>query len=101
MTTRPKLRVGRHLLPGLIAAGLFVLFAVSILRSEFAEPMGFPEEASVVGNIGLALLNIEGAIPAEGFLVALIAIAVVLDAALGGAVMLASRDEEADEGGDA
>lgn len=94
MTTRPRLRLGRHLLPGIVAIGLFVVFAVTILRAEFAEPAGFPEDESIIENIGFALLNIDaGAIPAEGFLVALIAIAVVLDAALGGAVMLATRDE--------
>lgn len=101
MTTRPRLRLGRHLLPGLIAVGLFVVFVVAIIRSEFPEPTGFPVEESIVANIGFALLNIDaGAIPVEGFLVALIAIAVVLDAALGGAVMLASRDEEFESRGE-
>lgn len=98
MTTRPQLRIGRHLLPGVLAVGIFAVFVSVIARSDFGASEGFPDEESIIENIGFALLNIDaGAIPAEGFLVALIAIAVVLDAALGGAVMLASRD---DEGGD-
>lgn len=99
MTSRPQLRIGRQLAPGLIAVALFVLFVVAILRSSFAEPAGFPADVSIIANIGFALLNVDaGAISSEGFLVAFIAMAVVLDAALSGAVMLASRDE--DEGGE-
>ena len=99
MTTRPRARVGRHLLPGLAAIALFGVFVITILRSTFAEPAGYPADESVIVNIGFALLNIDaGGIPVEGFLVAFIAIAVVLDAALGGAVMLATRDD--DQGGE-
>lgn len=99
MTTRPRLRLGRHLLPGLTAIGVFVVFAVVILQSSFEESAGFPEGESIIANLGFALLDIEaGAIPVAGFLVAFIAIAVVLDAALSGAVMLATRDEEREGG---
>lgn len=99
MTTKPRFRVGRHLLPGVIAVALFGVFTAIIATSSFDEAIGFPEGVSVIANIGFALLNIDaGYLPAEGFLVALIALAVVLDAALGGAVMLAWReDEEGDE----
>lgn len=100
MTTRPRFRVGRHLLPGLAAVGLFAVLLAIILRSSFEEPLGFPEDESIIENIGFALLDIHEltTIDVAGFLVAFIALAVVLDAALGGAVMLATRDE--DEGGE-
>lgn len=99
MTTRPRLRLGRHLLPGLAAIALFLVFAAVIFGSTFDDFSGFPTEDSVLRNIGFALLNIDaGGIPVAGFLVAFIAIAVLLDAALGGAIMLASRDDE--DGGD-
>lgn len=98
MTTRPHLRIGRHLLPGVIALGVFAIFAGVFLRASFDEPVGFPADESIIENIGFALLNIDaGGIEVAGFLVAFIAIAVVLDAALGGAILLATRDEE--EGG--
>lgn len=93
MTTRPKLRVGSHLLPGLAAVALFALFAFVFLTSSFPAPTGFPAEANVTANIGYALFNIDaGGVPAEGFIVAFFTIAIVLDAALDGAVMLARRD---------
>ncbi len=95
MTTKPRLRFGRQLVPGVVAIALFGVFLAVIATSSFDEPVGFPEGISVIANIGFALLNIDaGPLDAEGFLVALIAIAVVLDAALGAAVMLAWRDEE-------
>ncbi len=99
MTTRPRLRLGGHLLPGLIAIGIFVVFATVILRASFGEPVGFPSGDSVTAQIGYALLGIEtDGSAVDNFLVAFIAIAVVLDAALSGAVMLASRE---DDGGEA
>lgn len=106
MTTWPELRVGRHLVTGLIAIAIFGVFTYVILNAEFAEAAGFPAGESVTGNIGLALLNIPTSIPTEGFLVALILVAFVLDAALDGAVLLAKREEEGrmvtalDSGGD-
>ena len=98
MTTRPRLRLGSHLLPGLLAVALFLVFLAMIASARFDDAVGFPEGESIVANIGFALLNIEGTIEFEGFLVALIAIAVVLDAALSGAVLLATRDEEGGDG---
>lgn len=93
MTTRPGLRLGRHLLPGLVAVALFGVFAFAILRADFADGAGFPAGASVTRDIGFALFNIPTTIPTEGFLVAFILIAFVLDAALDGAVLLARREE--------
>ncbi len=92
MTTRPRLRLGRHLLPGLIAIAIFGVFAFVTLRAELGEAEGFPSEASVTADIGMALLNAPTTIPTEGFLVAFILIALVLDAALDGAVYMAGRE---------
>lgn len=93
MTTRPRLRLGRHLLPGLVAVALFGVLAFVTLRAEFDEPAGFPGDASVTADIGFALINAPTTIEAEGFLVAFILIAFVLDAALDGAVYLAGRED--------
>ena len=93
MTTRPKLRLGNHLLPGLIAVALFGLFAFVFLTASFPSPQGFPADANITANIGYALFNIDaGGVPAEGFIVAFFTIAIVLDAALDGTVLLARRD---------
>jgi NADH-quinone oxidoreductase subunit J len=93
MTTRPELRVGSHLLPGLAAVALFGLLTFVFLTSSFPAPTGFPADANITANIGYALFNIEaGGVPSEGFIVAFFTIAIVLDAALDGAVLLARRD---------
>lgn len=100
MTTRPRLRLGRHLLPGLIAIALFIVIAYVTVRADLGEPAGFPADESITANIGFALFNIPTTIPTEGFLVAFILIALVLDAALDGAVLLARREpKEATDGG--
>lgn len=95
MPTRPRLRLGSHLLPGLAAVALFCVFAFAFVTSSFPAAQGFPDGANITASIGYAMFNIDaGDVPAEGFIVAFFAIAMVLDAALDGAMMLASRDEE-------
>jgi NADH-quinone oxidoreductase subunit J len=110
--TRPRLiPLGRHLLPGLIAVGLFVTMALTFLTVgetgpiewEFTAVEGFGGE-SVVSGIGYALIGdpdavggVLGEVGTESFLVAFIVLAVVLDAALDGALMLASRDDGGDQ----
>lgn len=93
MTTRPEFPVGRHLLPGLVAVAIFGLLAFVALRADLGDPAGFPADASVTFDIGMALLNAPTTIDTEGFLLAFILIAFVLDAALDGAVYLAGREE--------
>lgn len=93
MTTRPRLRLGPHLLTGVVAVALFVVMAYVSLRTELGEVAGFPEGESVTRNIGFALFDIPTTIPSEGFLAAFLLIALVLDAALDGAVLLARREE--------
>ncbi|HMB49210.1 MAG TPA: hypothetical protein VKM69_00985 [Natronoarchaeum rubrum] len=74
---------------------LFAVLATVFLTAGFADPAGFGD-ASVMEAIGYALLNIDvdNGIPVEGFLFAFILIAVALDAALDGAIMLARREED-------
>jgi NADH-quinone oxidoreductase subunit J len=94
----------------LIAIALFVTMAVTVLtvgdtgllERGFPDPVGF-ESASVITGIGYALIGEPAAAGAdavfqntESFLVALILLAILLDAALDGALMLASRDEGGD-----
>ena len=93
MTTRPRLYGGDKLV-GVLAVALFGFLAAVFLTSGFGTAEGFAD-GSVTRSIGYAMFNLPGAdIASEGFLVAFITIAVVLDAALDGAVMLAKRDEE-------
>jgi len=97
VTTKPKLRLGSHLLPGLAAAALFVVLAATIFRASFGDPQGFGPDASITESIGYAMFNLDmGAVPGEGMIVALIVIAVALDAALDGSLLLAKREEGGD-----
>jgi NADH-quinone oxidoreductase subunit J len=101
VTTRPRpVSIDRSLLPGLAAVALFALMAAVALSADFGAVVadfGFPAGESVVGAIGAALIGIDAAIPVENFVVALIVIAIALDAALDGSIMLAKRDEEGEE----
>ncbi|MFC7134609.1 MULTISPECIES: hypothetical protein [Salinibaculum] len=97
MTTRPRpIDFDRSTIPGLAAFALFVVMATVFVTAEFGVAEGFPAGESIVAGIGNALLGITdaGLVP-ESFLVALILIAIALDAALDGALLLAKR-----EGGD-
>jgi NADH-quinone oxidoreductase subunit J len=54
----------------------------------------------MIDTIGYALIDANPTeIPTEGFMAALIVIALVLDAALDGAIHLARRDDEAEAAG--
>ena len=101
MTTRPELKLGSHLLPGLAAVALFAVIMAVLAGAQFPDPQGFPEGANITASIGYAMFNIavsaiEGQtlVGGESFLVAFIVIAIVLDAALDGAIMLAKREED-------
>jgi NADH-quinone oxidoreductase subunit J len=110
MSRSPFIPVGRHLLPGLVAVGLFVVMALTVLTAGdtgpfeplVTDPDGFAD-VSIVSGIGYALLGEPAAAGealvyqnTESFLVALVVLAVVLDAALDGSLMLVSRDEGGD-----
>jgi NADH-quinone oxidoreductase subunit J len=95
VTSRPRLETNPRQAVGLLAFALFGVFAGVFLTAEFGTPAGFPGEGSITAAIGYAMFNLDGgAFPAEGFLVAFIVIALVLDAALDAAVMLAKRENE-------
>ena len=97
MTTKPKLRVGSHLLPGLAAVALFVVIAVAVLRASFGDPQGFPSDGSITASIGYAMFNLDmGSVTGEGFLVAFEIVDVVLVAALAASVLLARRERDGD-----
>lgn len=97
MTTRPELiDIDRRLLAGLIPLGLFAIIAAIVLTTEFGDPAGFADDGlTIVEDIGYALIGASehATLAIDDFLVALILIAVLLDAALDGALMLAKRDE--------
>ena len=94
MTTKPRpISLDRSALPGLVAFGLFTVMAAVFVGAEFGTAEGFPAGESIVAGIGNSLLGItDGGLVVEGFLVALILIAIALDAALDGAILLAERD---------
>ncbi|WP_114578166.1 hypothetical protein [Saliphagus sp. LR7] len=100
MTTGPRLRVGGHLLPGVLAVALFGLIALVVLNTPFEGMAGYPDGISVTAEVGYALLDFtalqsgEGAIgDTEHFLVSFFLMAVVLDAALDASLVLAKREE--------
>ncbi|WP_436901348.1 hypothetical protein [Halovenus halobia] len=99
MTTRPELfDVDRRVALGLIPVGLFVFFAAIVLTTDFSGTTiaGFPDGGlSIVEDMGYSFIGAPGLaeLPTENFLVALVLIAIMLDAALDGALMLAKRDD--------
>ncbi len=94
MTTKPEpIDFDQSTVPGLAAVALFVVMAAVFVTADFGNPAGFPGDASIVAGIGNALLGItNGGLVPESFLVAFILIAIALDAALDGALLLAKRD---------
>ena len=95
MTTKPELKTGSHLLPGLAAVVLFVTMAAAILQASFGDPQGFGPDAPITASIGYAMFNLDMAtIPGEGMLVAFEIIDAVLVAALVAAVLLARREQD-------
>jgi len=105
--SRPRLvALDRRLLPGLVAVALCATLAATVLTvgdtgpAEFVltDPAGFGDASSVTG-IGYALLGDPAAAGSaavyehtESFLVALVVLGAVLDAAASGALLLADRD---------
>lgn len=91
--THPEIQLGPHLLRGVAALALFaVLFGIAV-TVPFGAPVGFAE-GSITASIGYAIIGLAHLAEheTEGFLVALIVVAVLLDAALDASVMLAKRD---------
>ena len=96
MTTKPELKLGSHLVPGLAAVALFVVMVATFVTAPFGEAAGFPADANITASIGYAMFNLTdlAGVPSESFLVAFEIIDLVLVAALAAAVMLARRESE-------
>ncbi|WP_424008418.1 NADH-quinone oxidoreductase subunit J [Haloferax denitrificans] len=96
MTTKPQLKLGSHLVPGLAAVALFVVMAVVFLGASFPDPQGFAEGANITASIGYSMFNLGfGSVDGESMLVAFEIIDLVLVAALVGSVLLARREDTA------
>ncbi|KAB1191953.1 proton-conducting membrane transporter [Haloferax sp. MBLA0076] len=95
MTTKPQLKLGSHLVPGLAAVALFVVMAVVFLGASFPNPQGFAEGANLTASIGYTMFNLDfGSVAGESMLIAFEIIDLVLVAALVGSVLLARREGE-------
>ena len=102
MTTRPELRNPSTFVPGILAVALFGVFAAVFLGAGFGDPVGFGD-ANITASIGYALIGLldaagDSVVASEGFLASFIIVALLLDAALEGAVLLAKRDNQGGDG---
>ncbi|KAB7514899.1 hypothetical protein DM867_07280 [Halosegnis rubeus] len=99
--TRPRLHTSSSQAVGLVAFVLFGVLAAVFLTADFADAATFSGNAdSVIEGIGYAMLNLDAGPFAEttdGFLITFELLGMALLAALVGAVMLGTRD---DDGGD-
>lgn len=99
MTTRPRLiELDRRILVALLPLVLFGVIAAIAVTTDFSEPgvIGFEDGGlTIVEDIGYSLIGAadQATLETDNFLVALVLIAVLLDAALDGALMLAKRDD--------
>ena len=93
--SRPRLATDLRASHGVAALALFAVLAAVFVTANFPEAAGFEAGLSITEGIGYALFDMAGqsGLVSEGFLVSFILIAIVLDAALDGAIMLA-RDED-------
>ncbi|MFW5956790.1 MAG: hypothetical protein ACOCQY_05245 [Halorhabdus sp.] len=93
--SRPQLVRELHLGRGVAALALFIVLAVVFVTAEFPSGGGFEAGVSITAGIGYALIDLVDQSPlvSEGFLVSFVLIAVVLDAALDGALLLARRED--------
>jgi NADH-quinone oxidoreductase subunit J len=99
MTTKPELYSGANRAAGLAAVALFVVLAAVFLGVDFGAPAGFPTDASVTASLGYSMFDITGdfvPIAGESMLAAFLTIALALDAALEGSLLLARREEDGD-----
>lgn len=93
--SRPRLATDLRASHGVAALALFVVLAAVFVTANFPDPAGFEAGLSVMEGIGYALFDLgeQSGLVTEGFLVSFILIAVVLDAALDGAIMLAREED--------
>ncbi len=100
MSPRPQLRLGRTLVPGLLAVALFGIMAAIVANTDFGEMTGYPDGITITAELGYAMFDLaalqsgEGALAGtEPFLIAFLLIAILLDAALDASLVLAKREE--------
>ncbi|SEQ55821.1 hypothetical protein [Natrinema salaciae] len=96
MTTGPKLRLGKTLVPGLLAVALFAVMALVTVNAGFGDMTGFPDGISITAELGYALFGFDELQEVGGtepFLAAVLLVAVALDAALDASLVLAKREE--------
>ncbi|WP_410765216.1 NADH-quinone oxidoreductase subunit J [Haloferax sp. DFSO60] len=95
MTTKPQLKLGSHLVPGIAAIALFVVMAAVFIGASFPNPQGFAQDANITASIGYTMFNLGfGDVEGESMLIAFEIIDLVLVGALVGAVLLARREDE-------
>ncbi|MFC3956925.1 hypothetical protein [Halovivax cerinus] len=97
--SRPRLvPLSTRFVPGLLAVGLFGIFAAVVFGTDFAGSVGYPDGVSITAAIGYSLFDFAGLQESQGvpgtesFLVSFLLIAVVLDAALDASLVLATRE---------
>ncbi|WP_158855545.1 hypothetical protein [Halorhabdus sp. CUG00001] len=93
--SRPRLAGDLNPVGAVAALALFAVLTAVFLTATFPAAAGFEAGASITAGLGYALFDMAGQSPlvTEGFLVSFILIAIVLDAALDGAILLARREE--------
>ena len=100
MTNKPTLKRDLDAVAGLAALALFVVMTAVFVGATFGQPEGFEAGISITAGIGYAMFNITGGfvpVEGEGLLAAFLIIALVLDAALEGSIMLARRERDEDQ----
>ena len=99
MTTGPKLRLGKTMVPGVLAVILFGIMAAIVVQTPFESMPSQPFDGlSVTSEIGYAMFDMgvmqdEAVADTEPFLISFLLIAIVLDAALDASLVLAKREE--------
>ena len=93
--SRPELTRELNPVGAIAALGLFAVLAAVFVTATFPDAAGFEAGVSITAGIGYAMFDMAEQSPlvTEGFLVSFILIAVVLDAALDGAILLARRED--------
>ncbi len=101
MTQGPQLRLGKTMVPGILAVILFAMMGLITLNTGFGAMTGFPDGTAITSEIGYAMFDYTALQSTEGnlgatepFLISFLLIAIVLDAALDASLVLAKREEE-------
>ncbi|WP_210408925.1 hypothetical protein [Halorhabdus rudnickae] len=93
--SRPRMVRDLNPVGAVAALALFGVLAAVFVSATFPDAAGFEAGVSITAGIGYALFDMAGQSPivTEGFLVSFVLIAIALDAALDGAILLARRED--------